>query len=58
VAEALALVALIPPFFKEKKKETDRAFVAAGGKLPGGFGHGLAKNGKPLLHSGFKHFEM
>lgn len=43
---------------KARKEEEQRKFVAAGGRLPGGFGHGFAANGQPLLHSGYSRFEL
>mmetsp|Transcript_13016 Transcript_13016/g.15543 ORF Transcript_13016/g.15543 Transcript_13016/m.15543 type:complete len:249 (+) Transcript_13016:71-817(+) len=41
---------------KAKKEEDLKQFVASGGKVPGGYGHGLAK-GKPKLHSGYSNFD-
>jgi RNA recognition motif-containing protein len=42
---------------KELKELSEKAFVEAGGQLPGGYGHGYAQ-GKPKLHKGYSHFEM
>jgi hypothetical protein len=42
-----------------KKAEEERAFVAQGGVLPGGLGHGFNRGtGAPKLHSGFRDFEL
>jgi hypothetical protein len=41
----------------EKQAKAD-ALVAAGGRLPGGKGHGFSPGGKPRLHSGYKNFEL
>mmetsp|Transcript_68343 Transcript_68343/g.154602 ORF Transcript_68343/g.154602 Transcript_68343/m.154602 type:complete len:268 (+) Transcript_68343:130-933(+) len=43
---------------QEKKREEERQILAAGGTLPGGLGHGFAANGRPKLHSGYKHFDL
>lgn len=43
---------------KAEKEEEQRQFLAAGGKLPGGFGFGFGSSGRPKLHGGYANFEM
>ena len=41
-----------------ERAERDKAIVAAGGTLPGGFGHGHTTSGRPKVHSGYAHFDL
>ena len=43
---------------KEKEEQVARDFVAAGGKLPDGFGYGYTANGRPKLHNGYSSFDV
>mmetsp|Transcript_6804 Transcript_6804/g.12628 ORF Transcript_6804/g.12628 Transcript_6804/m.12628 type:complete len:289 (+) Transcript_6804:152-1018(+) len=44
---------------QEEKAAAEESFVAQGGMLPGGLGHGFDRGtGKPKLHSGYRDFEL
>ena len=43
---------------KAAKQRAGEAFVACGGVLPGGLGHGFGPQGTPRLHGGYANFEL